>query len=206
MLSVDWTSGDQIEFTSKSKTVPDFHLPTKAVIAVPFEGGLWHVFWSQRGKDHAEDYLSRDINYRNIFFFGINYTPCAKRCTCTFICDFRAGGCPKIYAIWPYRISPKGIEIEQVMAIYNLISNGCVVDTWWNFSYFVDTICSLRSKEDPLCSDVKEAIKSKAFTNRNDYAKRLLDTIKSSELKLQEKMTHLEHTMRDYEEKCYRSF
>ena len=204
MLSVDWTTGDKNKYdNSGGKTVPDFHLPIKVVIAVPYDSGYWDVFWSEYGGDHAEDYLSQNSNYRSINYFYINYTPCAKKCTPNLIHNFQRGGCPEIYAIWPYKISPKGIEEKQVSAIYTL-SKTCPIDTWWGFSSYVNAICSLRKEGDLLCSDVKTAIKSKSFRNRNDYALTLINTIKSRKT-LQEKMSSLEHIMDNYVEESYPS-
>ena len=203
MLFADWTTGDQNNFRrSKGKTVPDFHLPTKVVIAVPYKNDLWDVFWSTYGGDHAEDVLSRDSNYRNIHFFNINYTPCAKRCTPTLRRNFRSGGCPKIYAVWPYKISPKGVQRNQVQAIRDLIATGCEIDTWRNFSPYVNAICSLRSRNDLLCSDIKKAINSKAFRYRNYYAYSLIDTIKSSGT-LDDKVETLEDKIEAYNEVSY---
>ena len=195
ILFVDWTPGEQKEYR-QNKNPPDFHLPLKAVIAVPYDNGKWDVFWSKHGKDHAEDYLRKDSNYRNINYFAINFTPCAQKCTPKFIRDSQDGGSPEIYAIWPFRISPKGIEREQVTAIYNL-KNRVVLGNWNDFSSFVDAICALRKKSDLLCRDVRKAMKSKAFRQRDDCAESLMDTIKS-EATIKSKERTLKDTMDNY--------
>ena len=202
MLSVDWTPGDQKKYeTSECKTVPDYHLPTKAVIAVPWINNKWDVFWSEHGKYHAEDYLFDDISFSKIKYFRINFTPCAKRCTPNFIRLSEYGGCPRMYVIWPYKISPKGIERDQVTAIYNL-NKRCAIFNWNDFSSFVDAICALREKKDLLCSDVKKAIKSKAFKQRNDYSLNLMRILKSEE-PLDKKEQTLQKIMNDYKKENY---
>ena len=205
MLSLDWTTGDKNAYdNSDGKTVPDYHLPIKVVIAVPYDDGYWDVFWSEYGGDHAEKYLSQNSNYQSINYFYINYTPCAKKCTPNLIDDFQSGHCPSIYAIWPYKVSPKGIEENQVKAIYNLNQNGCAIRTWYDFSKYVNKICSFRKKGDLLCSDIKKAMNSKSFRNRDDYALTLIKKIKSG-TPLQQKMTDLHAIMDDYEEESYPS-
>lgn len=203
MLSEDWTDGDKSNYDLKKSIVPEFHLPIRAVIAVPYDEGFWDVFWSDYGGDHAEDKLSRNSNYRNIRYFYINYTPCAKRCTLNLIGDFQGGGCPNIYAIWPYKISPKGVEKKQMTAISNLISNGCEINTWWDFTNYVDTICALRG-DDPLCRDVKTALSTNAFRNRNACAYNLFDIIKST-MSSTEKYAALNKEINKYKKHSYPS-
>ena len=63
MLSVDWTAVDKRAYIeSRGKTVPDFHLPIKTLIAVPFKNNKWDVFWSEPGGTHAEDNWSKVFN------------------------------------------------------------------------------------------------------------------------------------------------
>ena len=203
MLFIDWTTGDQKEYRWNHNP-PDYHLPLKAVIVVAYgtdENKRYEVFWSDYGGDHAEDYLMKDRNYNKVTGIGINFTPCAQKCTPKFIRDSQDGGCPEIYAIWPYKISPKGINMDQVKAIYNL-NYHCEIDTWFSFNSFVNAICALRKKNDPLCSHVKKAIKSKAFKQRNYYAQSLMDTIKSEET-LKSKEKTLLNTMSKYMKESY---
>ena len=70
MLSVDWTDRDRRAYIeSRGKTVPDFHLPIKTVIAVPFDNNKWDVFWSEPGGTHAEDNLRKVLSLSKLGFY-----------------------------------------------------------------------------------------------------------------------------------------
>ena len=170
--------------------IPAFFLPQKVGIGVPMRKGVWRYFWSTADGHHAEHYMFNDGDVANrghppshVF---INYTPCGtlrKNCYNKFIRTYTQGQCPQIFTIWPYLVSPAGVEMRQVEAIKQLIDHCGQINPWSNILPYVEVLCKDRDairqklRTQNICTKVKTALKARAFKQRTKVAKDLFEII-----------------------------
>ena len=173
-----------------SGRTPYFFLPQKVGVGVPMQRGVWRYFWSRPRGQHAEDSMFNDHQVANrghppshVF---INYTPCGnlgKNCYNKFITTYARGRCPQIFTIWPYLVSPAGVEMRQVIAIKKLIDHCGPIHPWSDIKPFVEVLCKNRDaitskvRTQVICNEVKTALKARAFKQRTKVAKDLFEII-----------------------------
>ena len=170
--------------------IPAFFLPQKVGIGVVIRKGDSRYFWSTAGGHHAESYMFNDRDVTNhdhppthVF---INYTPCGnpnKNCYNKFIRTYTQGQCPRISTIWPYLVSPAGVQMRQVEVTKLLINHCGQINPWSNMKAYVDILCKDRAairhkvQTQNICTKVTNALKTNAFKQRNKVAKDLFQII-----------------------------
>ena len=169
---------------------PAFFLPQKVGIGVPMRKGVWRYFWSTADGHHAESYMFNDRDVANrghppshVF---INYTPCGnpgKNCYDQFIRTYNRRECPQIFTIWPYLVSPAGVQMRQVEVTKQLIDHCGQINPWSNILPYVEVLCKDREaitdklRTQNICTRVKTALKARAFKQRTKVAKDLFEII-----------------------------
>ena len=177
-------------YPPRAGAAPFFFLPQKVGIGVPMRKGIWRYFWSTADGNHAEHYMFNDRDVANrakppshVF---INYTPCGnirKNCYDQFIRTYAQGRCPQIFTIWPYLVSPAGVQMRQVEVTKLLINHCGQINPWGDMISYIGVLCKDRAairhrdQTQNICNKVKTALKAKVFKERTKVAKDLYHII-----------------------------